>query len=75
MESKIVKELEKKITKEQEGRWFEIFSKQATFRPPKFYEIGRLISEDTRELFLMFVADLEDIDYKGKRWEAEEEVE
>ncbi len=73
--SSIVKELSEKITQEQEDRWIEKFNRYARYvKPFKTYKIGRHVSTDTRELFLMYVADLEDIDYVGKEEEVEDEV-
>lgn len=73
--SKITKELERKVTKEMEDKYFPIFGKQAKYLGNHIYGIGRLHSTDTRELFLMFVADMEDLDYVGKVEETEDEVE
>lgn len=73
--STITKELEKKITRKQEDKWIGKFNKQARYIANGVYKIGRLHSTDTRELFLMFVADMEDIDYVGKVEEIEDEVE
>lgn len=75
MNSEIIKELETKITQEQEDKWFPTFSKRSQCVGNGIYNLGRHYSTDTRELFLMFVADMEDIDYKGKVEEIEDEVE
>lgn len=72
--SKIIRELKGKITQEQEDEWFPKFEQQAGYVGNGIYRIGRLHSTDTRELFLMFVADMENIDYAGKTEEPEDEV-
>lgn len=59
--SEVIKELSKKITKAQEAKWFPRFEKQARYAGNGIYAVGTRLSTDTRELFLMFVADLEEI--------------
>ncbi len=73
--SNIITELEGKITEKQEDIHFPYFEKQSTYLGNGIYGIGRLHSTNTRELFLMFVADMENIDYAGKTEEPEDEVE
>ena len=71
----LTKELEKKITEQQEDTWRSKFEKLSQYVGNDIYRIGRLHSTDTRELFLMFVANMENIDYMGKVEEIENEVE
>ena len=73
--SKITKELKKKISQHLVGKYFPIFARQAMYMGNGIYSIGRLHSTNTQELFLMFIADMEDIDYEGKVEETEDEVE
>ncbi len=73
--SNIITELEKKIGEWHEDKWFPKFEKQSRYLGNGIYGIGRLHSTNTRELFLMFVADMENIDYAGKTEEPEDEVE
>lgn len=73
--SKIIKELEGKVTEAQEKKWYPRFEKQSRYKNNGVYNIGRLYSTDTHELFLMFVAEMENIDYEGKIEEPEEEDE
>lgn len=73
--SAIIKELEGKISEELQDKWLDKFNRRSGYKGNGIYGIGRLVSTDTRELFLMFVADVENIDYEGKTEEIEEEVE
>lgn len=73
--SDITTELERKVTEEQENKWYPVFEKRAQYKGNGIYNIGRLYSKCTSELFLMFVADMENIDYVGKVEESEDEVE
>lgn len=70
-----IKELDKKISSEVEDKWYPTFCRQSSYVGNNIYKIGRLYSSDIRELFLMFVADMEEIDYLGKVEEVENEVE
>lgn len=64
--SNIVNELEGKVTQAQEDKWFEKFNRFARYQNNGVYQISNLMSTDTRELFLMYVAERENIDYEGK---------
>ena len=52
-------ELKAQITQEMETKWWSVFEKQAMYVGNKTYSIGGLYSNDTRELFLMFIAQQE----------------
>lgn len=71
----IIAQLSKKITASHEDKWFPKFEKHSRYMGNGIYSIGRHYSTSTRELFLMFVADMENIEYKGKKEEPEDEVE
>lgn len=75
MAKTIIEELEPQVTEAMETEWYPIFEKQAGYVGNGVYRIGRLHSTDTRELFLMFVADMENLDYTDKVEEPEDEVE
>ena len=62
--SKITIELEGKITKEMEDKYFPKFEKQSRYMGNGIYSMADLYSTDTRELFLMFVAQRENIKKK-----------
>ena len=49
----------KTLSQEKQDKYFNQFSKQASYRGNGTYEIGGLFSSDTRELFLMFVGQQE----------------
>jgi hypothetical protein len=67
--------LEKLITPEQQDKWFNRFEKRCGFVGNGIYKIENLYSNDTRELFLMFVAKMEGIDYEGKNEKIDNETE
>jgi hypothetical protein len=73
--SKIIAQLEPQVTESMDKRYRKTFESQAGYKGNGIYGIGRLHSTDTFELFLMFVADMENLDYDGKVEEIEEEVE
>lgn len=73
--SQIIDQLEKRVTPAMDKKYRPIFEKQARFVGNGTYTMGRNYSKDTYELFLMFVADMENLDYEGKDWETEEETE
>jgi len=64
----LTEELEKKITKEMENKYFPKFEKQAAYLGNGVYSIPatNIYSTDVRELFLMFVAAQEDIPFKKR---------
>jgi hypothetical protein len=67
MASKIkVKNLGNHITKEQEEKWFKIFCARAGYMGNGIYKVDGLYSTDTRELFLMFVAQQEEIPFENE---------
>jgi len=51
--------IEKHITQDMEDRHFDNYCKQAGYVGNGIYRIGNLHSTDTRELFLMYVAEQE----------------
>jgi hypothetical protein len=53
------KELEDKINQEMENKWNPAFDRQAGYVGNGIYTIAGLYSKDTRELFLMFIAQQE----------------
>lgn len=59
----IIEEIELQVTKTMEDKWYPIFEKR----------VGSW--ENTRELFLMFVADMENLEYTDNTKEPEDEVE
>ena len=59
----LIQKLEKKITKEMEEKHYPRFEKYASYLGNGVYGIRGLYSTDTRELFLMFVAKEEGIEY------------
>ena len=59
-----VKNLKNHITKEQEERWFDVFAARAGYVGNGIYKVDGLYSTDTRELFLMFVAQQEEISFE-----------
>jgi len=61
MNKKELEKLQTEITREMEDKWGEKFARQASFRGNGVYEIAGLYSTDTRELFLMFIALMEEI--------------
>jgi len=64
----LIAELEKKITKEMENKYFPKFERQAAYLGNGVYSIPatNIYSTDTRELFLMFVAIHENIPFKKR---------
>lgn len=62
----LTEELEKKITKEMEDKHYPNFSRFAGYAGNGVYCISTLYSTDTRELFLMYVAEREKIAYKKR---------
>lgn len=62
----LIQKLEKKITKQMEERYFPKFEKQARYLGNGVYSIPatNLYSTDTRELFLMFAACQEGINFE-----------
>lgn len=58
-----------------ENKYRAIFDRQSRYMGNGVYNLGRHYSTDTRELFLMFIADMEDISYDDKVEETEDEVE
>ena len=66
LDEAIRKNLEKKITPALDKKWRKKFERQATYIGNEIYSIPatNLYSNDTRELFLMFVAACENIPYK-----------
>lgn len=57
--------LKNKITQEMEDRYFDNFSKQSCYYGNNIYGVGgtNLKSTDTRELFLMYCATQEGIEF------------
>jgi hypothetical protein len=66
MKTYIEKQLSKKITLEMENKYRELFNKQARYVKNGIYTVPgtNLMSTDTRDLFLMFVAAKEQIPFK-----------
>jgi len=64
MDSKIRLRLKSLITPTMEKKYLPYFEKQASFLGNGVYTIASLYSTDTRELFLMFCAQQEQIDYE-----------
>jgi len=64
MDSKIRLRLKSLITPAMEKKYLPYFEKQASFLGNGVYTIASLYSTDTRELFLMFCAQQEQIDYE-----------
>lgn len=64
----LVAKLEKKITKEMENKYFPKFQKQAAYLGNGIYSIPgtNILSTNTRELFLMFVAAQENMPFKQR---------
>ena len=62
----ITKELEKKISEDMEEVWRSNFERKSRYLNNGIYSWMNLHSTDCRELFLMGIASMEDIDYKGK---------
>jgi len=58
--------VEKLISKEKQEQYYNKFSVRARYIGNGIYTIEGLYSTDTRELFLMYVARLENIDYEEK---------
>ena len=54
-----VKEVKDKITPDMEAKYVDIFNRQARYMCNGIYGFASLYSTDTRELFLMFVAQQE----------------
>ena len=59
----LIEKLEKKITPKMEEKYRDKFDRFARYMGNGIYEIGGHRSTDTRELFLMFVADREKIKF------------
>lgn len=61
----LIEELESKISKDLEDKYFEKFSKQASYIGNGIYNVSGtdLYSTDTRELFLMYIASHENIKF------------
>lgn len=53
------KEIRERITPEMENDWQDVFECQALYVGNGIYKIGNLHSTDTRELFLMLIAQQE----------------
>jgi len=66
MEQKLRDNLKRLISKEMEDKWFNMFSKQAGYAGNGVYTICNLYSTDTRELFLMFIAQQEQIPFENE---------
>ena len=59
-----IKNLGKHITPEMEDKYFSTFEKRAGYAGNGIYKIDSLYSTDTRELFLMFCAQEENIEFE-----------
>ena len=59
MEANELQDLKKRINPEMEEKWFEEFTSRARYLGNKTYNISNLYSNDTRELFLMFIGQQE----------------
>jgi len=60
----LVKNLHKYITPEMEEKYFNTFSRQASYMGNGIYSISNLYSTDTRELMLMYCAMREGIKFE-----------
>jgi len=50
-----MEELQEGVTREMEDKWSDVFERQAMYLGNGTYRIANLYSQDTRELFLMFI--------------------
>lgn len=65
-----------KITPDIEKKYYKVFSEQARYLGSDTYTISNLYNTDTRELFLMFVAQQEfGEDFRNENESMEEDIE
>jgi len=60
----LLKNLHKYITSEMEEKHFDLFGRQARYLGNGIYSVSNVYSTDTRELFLMYCAIREGIEFE-----------